>query len=199
MACIAQSTQKQFILRLVLRTLKEFIQELRTQYIYRIAAGYLVSAWLLLQIAALLCSALGLPNWILKALLALLLVGCGACLIIGWRIDLRAARVTVANRRGRTRSVHLVLWPAAAMLIVGGMTLAVLAFLDANRSSQPVRTELQTSPAMESGTPVPEIVLTDGTRVLLGKQEILLNDNESGLRWRGAARGDSDRLFRILP
>jgi hypothetical protein len=132
--------------------LKEFIQEL-------------VSAWLILQIAALLCSALGLPNWILKALLALLLGGCGACLIIGWRIDLRAARLTVASRRGRTRSLHLVLWPAAAMLIVGGMILVVFAFLDANQLSKPASTELQTSAAMESGTPIPEITLTDGTRV----------------------------------
>ena len=79
--------------------MKAFIQELRTQYIYRIAAGYLVAAWLILQIAALLCSALGLPNWILKALLALLLVGFGASLIVGWRIDLRAARLAVAGPR----------------------------------------------------------------------------------------------------
>jgi hypothetical protein len=162
--------------------LEEFIQELRTRYIYRIVAGYLVSAWLILQIAALLCSALSLPNWILKALLALLLVGCGACLIIGWRIDLRAARLTVASRRGQIRSVHLVLWPAAAMLIVGGMTLVVFAFLDANQLSQPASTELQTSAAVESGTPIPEIMLTDGTRVSVGKQEVLLNDNDLGLR-----------------
>jgi len=72
---------------------KAFLEEVRTQHIYRIAAGYMVSSWLILQITSLLCSALGLPNWTLKAILALLLVGFGAALIIGWRIDLRADRL----------------------------------------------------------------------------------------------------------
>ena len=162
--------------------MKAFIQELRTQYIYRIAAGYLVAAWLILQIAALLSSALGLPNWTLKALLALLLVGFGASLIVGWRIDLRAARLAVADPRERTRSVHLALWPVAVILIFGGIALAFFAFLDANQLSRPAGTELETSAPAESGTPIPEIVLADGTHVSLGKQEVLLNDNDLGLR-----------------
>ena len=53
--------------------MKAFLEELRTQHIYRIAAGYMVASWLILQIASLLCSALSLPNWTLKAILALLL------------------------------------------------------------------------------------------------------------------------------
>jgi hypothetical protein len=43
----------------------------------------MVSSWLILQIVSLFCSALGLPSWTLKAILALLLVGFGAALIIG--------------------------------------------------------------------------------------------------------------------
>jgi hypothetical protein len=105
---------------LTLSTVKAFLEELRTQHIYRIAAGYMVSSWLILQIASLLCSALGLPNWTLKAILALLLVGFGAALIIGWRIDLRAARLAAGGSRLRSRKVHFVLWPAAAILILGG-------------------------------------------------------------------------------
>jgi hypothetical protein len=163
--------------------LKAFIQELRTQYIYRIAAGYLVSAWLILQITALLCSALSLPNWILKALLALLIAGFGACLIIGWRIDLRAAQMVTASQRGRTKHIHLVLWPAAALFIAGGLTLAVFAFFDASQPPRPSGEEVQSSaPATVSGTATPEIVLTDGTRVSLGQQQVLLSDQDLGLR-----------------
>ena len=163
--------------------MKAFILELRTQYIYRIAAGYMVSSWLILQIASLLCSALGLPNWTLKAILALLLVGFGAALIIGSWIDLRAARLAAAGPRQWSRKVHLVFWPAGAMLIVGGTTLVVSALLDASQISKPPSSELQTSaPPAESETPIPEIALTDGTRVSLGEQQILLNDQDLGLR-----------------
>ena len=153
--------------------MKAFIQELRTQYIYSIAAGYMVSSWLILQIASLLCSALGLPNWTLKAILALLLVGFGLALIIGSWIDLRAARMGAGGPRQWSKKVHLVFWPAGAMLIVGGTTLVVTVFLDASQISKPPTSALQTSaPSAESETPIPEIVLADGTRVSLGEQQI---------------------------
>ena len=102
--------------------MKAFLEELRTQHIYRIAAGYMVAFWLILQIASLLCSALGLPSWTLKAILALILVGFGAALIIDSWIDLRAARLGAGGPRQWSRKVHLVFWPAGAMLIVGGTT-----------------------------------------------------------------------------
>ena len=170
------------VLFIPIHTVKAFLEEVRTQHIYRIAAGYMVSS-LILQITSLLCSALGLPNWTLKAILALLLVGFGAALIIGWRIDLRAARLAAAGSRKRSRKVHLVLWPAAAMLIVGGTTLVFSAFLDANQMFKPPSSELQASaPPAESGTPIPDIALTDGTHVSVGEQEILLSDKELGLQ-----------------
>ena len=168
--------------------MKAFLEELRTQHIYRIAAGYMVSSWLILQIASLLCSALGLPSWTLKswtlkAILALLLVGFGAAVIIGSWIDLRAARLAAAGPLRWSRKVHLVFWPAGAMLIVGGTTLIVSAFLDANQISKPLSSEVQPSvPAAESGTPIPEIALTDGTHISVGEQEVLLNDKALGLR-----------------
>ena len=77
----------------------------------------------------------------------------------------------------------MVLWPAAAMLIVGGTTLVFSAFLDANQMFKPPSSELQASaPPAESGTPIPDIALTDGTRVSVGEQEILLSDKELGLQ-----------------
>jgi len=71
----------------------------------------MVSSWLILQIASLFCSALGLPSWTLKAILALLLVGFGAALIIGSWIDLRAARLADAGPLRWSGKVHLVFWP----------------------------------------------------------------------------------------
>lgn len=143
----------------------------------------MVSSWLILQITSLLCSALALPNWTLKVVLALLLVGFGAAVIIGSWIDLRAARLGKCGPRQWSRKVHLVFWPAGAMLIVGGTTLVVSAFLDATHISKPLSSEIQSSVApVESETPIPAIVLTNGIRVSVGKQEVLLNDNDLGLR-----------------
>ncbi len=120
----------------------------------------------------------------MKAILALLLAGFGVALIIGSWIDLRAASLATAGPRQRSRKVHLILWPAGAMLIVGGTTLIVSAFLDANQPAKSPTSEVQTaSPAAtESSTPIPEITLSDGTHVSVGEQEVLLGDNASGLQ-----------------
>ncbi len=163
--------------------MKAFIEDLRTQRIYRIAAGYLVSSWLILQIAALLSSALGLPNWTLKAVLALLLVGLGAALIIGLRIDVRAARRASAETKRLPKRPHLIFLPIATLFIVVGGTLIVSLFLDANQAATPPDWALQSSgQATVSGTPIPDITLPDGVHVSLGAQEVLIGDNDLGLR-----------------
>jgi hypothetical protein len=143
----------------------------------------MVSSWLILQIASLLCSALGLPNWTLKAILALLLVGFGAALIVGWRIDFQAARLEPFGEPAKPSKIHLFLWPLAAMPIVAGMALVVSVFLDANQKAKSPNSELpSTARAAESSTPIPEITLTDGTHVSVGEQEVLLGDNALGLQ-----------------
>ncbi len=161
--------------------MKAFFEELRTHRIYRIAAAYLVSCWLILQIAALLSSALGLPNWTLKAVLAILLAGLGAALIVGWRIDIRVARN--AAIKTRPRRTHLVFLPIAILFILVGSTLIVSVYLDANRTARPSDLVLQPSgQAAESGTPIPDIALPDGTHISVGAQEVLLGDKDLGLR-----------------
>ena len=163
--------------------MKAFFEDLRTQRIYRIAAGYLVSSWLILQIVALLSSALGLPNWTLKAVLALLLVGLGASLIVGWRIDVRAARLVSAETKRLPRRTHLIFLPIATLFIVVGGILIFSVFLDVNQAAKPADWALQSSgQATGSGTPIPDIALPDGTHVSLGAQEVLAGDNDLGLR-----------------
>ena len=53
-----------------------FYQELRSRRIYRIAGGYIVSAWIVLQVASILVPGLELPTWTIKAVLGLLARGC---------------------------------------------------------------------------------------------------------------------------
>jgi hypothetical protein len=71
---------------------KDFFQELRSKRIYRVAAGYIVSAWVILQVAAILSPSLELPSWTIKGVLDVLLLGFVAALLLGWHLDLRRAR-----------------------------------------------------------------------------------------------------------
>jgi hypothetical protein len=71
---------------------KGFFQELQSKRIYRVAGGYIVSAWVILQVAAIVFPSLELPSWSVKVVLDVLLLGFVPALLLGWHLDLRRAR-----------------------------------------------------------------------------------------------------------
>jgi TolB-like protein/Tfp pilus assembly protein PilF len=71
---------------------KGFFQELQSKRIYRVAGAYIVSAWVILQVTAIVFPSLELPSWSLKIVLGVLLLGFVPALSLGWHLDLRRAR-----------------------------------------------------------------------------------------------------------
>ena len=72
--------------------MKEFFHELQSKRIYRVGGGYIVSAWVILQVAAIVFPSLELPSWSVKVVLDVLLLGFAPALLLGWHLDLRRAR-----------------------------------------------------------------------------------------------------------
>jgi hypothetical protein len=64
------------------------LSELRRRNVFRVAALYLVAGWVLLQVAELLFGALDVPDWSLRLLLGLLLLGLPLALIFAWVYEL---------------------------------------------------------------------------------------------------------------
>src|SRR3712207_5124315 len=67
--------------------LSGFLCELRRRKVYRVAAGYGVVAWLLIQIAATTFPALELPAWSVRFVIVGVLIGFPIALILGWAFD----------------------------------------------------------------------------------------------------------------
>ncbi len=159
-----------------------FLEELRSRSIYRIAGGYVVSAWLILQVASTVGGVLSLPSWTLKVVLAVLLVGFGIALVIGWRLDRRHAQ----EQRPSVR-LHFVMWPAVALFVTGGMILIISAVIDANRTVDSQGSEqADRRKAAASGsaalTPIPIVDLRGGIQLVVKEEQTLLNDKDLGLR-----------------
>lgn len=76
--------------------MRAFLNELRDGRVYRTAVSYAVASWLILQLAAIIGPALGLPAWTLAATIGVLLCGFTAALWIGW----------VRHQRSRTADGH---------------------------------------------------------------------------------------------
>ena len=49
--------------------------ELKRRNVFRVAIAYIVLCWLMAQVAQLLLETFGAPDWVLKSLLALFLIG----------------------------------------------------------------------------------------------------------------------------
>ena len=58
--------------------------ELKRRNIFRVAAAYIVVGWLILQVAEIVLGFIGAPDWVGKALIALLLLGFVPVLAIAW-------------------------------------------------------------------------------------------------------------------
>ena len=64
------------------------IAELKRRNVFRVAALYLVAAWVLLQVGDLLFGLLGLPTWTNKLLFAALVLAFVPALIFSWVYEL---------------------------------------------------------------------------------------------------------------
>jgi TolB-like protein len=105
------------------------LAELRRRNVIRVAGLYLVSAWLLVQVASVLLPTFGAPAWVMKSLVALLALGFVPALVFSWAFELtpdglrREAQVdrsqSIVDRTARKLDVAVIV----LLLCVGGLLL----------------------------------------------------------------------------
>ena len=79
-----------------------FFEELQRRKVYRVAAAYIVAAGFSIQVASAEFPAWELPNWSLRVVIALLLIGFPIALLLAWAYDLtlHGIRVTPEDPSG---------------------------------------------------------------------------------------------------
>src|SRR3954468_8133652 len=106
-----------------------FFEDLRRRKVYRVAAGYAVVAWLLIQITATVFPIFDFPLWSVRVVVAIVLAGFPFALVIAWAFDLGPSGLTraapsaaagepVAVSVSRRRLTILVLAGAAVSIAV---------------------------------------------------------------------------------
>jgi len=66
---------------------KNFFAELKRRNVYKVAAAYAVVAWLLMQIASQIFPFFDIPNWVVRLVVLLLIIGFPIALIIAWAFE----------------------------------------------------------------------------------------------------------------
>src|SRR5258707_15506868 len=95
-----------------------FFEEVQRRKVYRIAAAYIVAAGFLIQIASATFPAWDLPNWSLRLVIALLLIGFPIALILAWAYDVTPHGIQVTPKvPGTHRRRNLVFLIATAVIL----------------------------------------------------------------------------------
>lgn len=111
-----------------------YIKELKRRKVIRVAVAYVIVAWLIAQVTELALDSFATPDWVMKTVLYLLVIGFPLALIFAWAFeatpsgihrDRGSAEATSRDVRplpaGRTRYVALVIAGAIAVgLAIGG-------------------------------------------------------------------------------
>jgi serine/threonine-protein kinase len=67
---------------------KRFFAELKRRNVYKVAIAYAVVAWLLMQIATQVFPFLEIPNWAIRLVIMLIVIGFPIALVIAWAFEL---------------------------------------------------------------------------------------------------------------
>src|SRR5437763_14903049 len=89
---------------------RNFFAELKRRNVYKVAVAYAVVAWLLVQVATQVFPFLEIPNWVVRLVIALVVIGFPIALVIAWAFEatpegIKRAEVADAVRersRGKT-------------------------------------------------------------------------------------------------
>jgi len=98
-----------------------FFEELKRRNVVRVGVVYLIAAWLLAQVADLMLESFHAPDWVIQAILVVLIIGFPLALIFAWAFELtpeglkkekdvdRSQSITAATGRKLDRSIIAIL------------------------------------------------------------------------------------------
>src|SRR5215475_11327245 len=106
--------------------MSSFFRELKQRKVYRVALGYAVVAWLVVQISATVMPAYHAPEWILPIFITAVALGFPVALVLAWAFELKGGVIEKAPEPGgvlSTANVRRVWLLALLGLVISAIAL----------------------------------------------------------------------------
>src|SRR5436853_3673244 len=84
--------------------IENFFAELKRRHVYKVAAAYGVVAWLLMQVATQIFPFFEIPNWAVRLVVLLLIIGFPIALMLAWAFELTPEGIKRAQDVDAARS-----------------------------------------------------------------------------------------------
>ena len=82
-----------------------FFNELKRRNVFKVGVAYLITAWLLVQVADMLLDNMDAPPWVLQAIFVVLLVGLFVTLLVAWAFELTPEGIKKEKDIDRSQSI----------------------------------------------------------------------------------------------
>src|SRR5438105_11460941 len=133
--------------------LRNFFDELKRRNVYKVAVAYAVVAWLVIQIATQVFPFFEIPNWAVRLVVLLLILGFPVALILAWAFEItpegiKLEKDVAPNESGTRRSGRKLVGITIALAVIAAGLLAYqLLRQKSTASGVAANTSVPTSPA----------------------------------------------------
>ena len=110
--------------------MRSFFTELRRRHVFKVAATYAVTGWVVAQVAEFLLESFLAPEWTLQALIIVLILGFPIAVVLAWAFELTPDGVLRDNSIHEEPPPTLATLPADLPIKVPDQSIAVLPFAD---------------------------------------------------------------------
>jgi adenylate cyclase len=134
-----------------------FFEELKRRNVFRVAFGYVITAWLLLQFIDLVLENVNAPDWVMQVFMLALAIGFPLAIFFAWAFEMTADGVKRESEVDRSKSIAPQTGRKMDRNIIIAMTLALAYFAyDKFLVSEPEKRSGSISPEVtqESDSPV---------------------------------------------
>ncbi len=105
--------------------LKKFFAELKRRNVYKVAIAYAVVAWLLMQVASQIFPFFEIPNWAVRLVVLLLIIGFPVAMILAWAFELTPEGIKRAEDVDLSKSVRRKTGRKLDFFIIGVLLLVI--------------------------------------------------------------------------
>src|SRR5258705_3937461 len=135
---------------------RHFVSELRRRNVYKVAVAYAVVSWLLIQIATQVFPFFEIPNWAVRLVVLLLILGFPVALILSWAFEITPEGIKRESEIGPDKSItHHTGRKIVALTIVLGVAAAGLLAFQLLRSKSPSAAAVLPSTASSAPVDIP--------------------------------------------
>lgn len=157
----------------------QLISELKRRNVYQVAVAYVVTAWIILQVASIILPTLEAPNWVMKTVLLLLLVGLPAVLVFSWVYEITPEGLKRTENVEQASSITPKTRKRLNWLIIGALSLAItVLILDRFRIKRGIQAASQ-SIANINISPIPKSIREKKVAVMVFDNQTNDEDLES--------------------